>query len=60
MDGQKAQHIMLPFAVYMKNGMAKETMLSCASIKINANNPVAFGKISIPNISMQHCHITIK
>jgi hypothetical protein len=40
---EKAQHTLCcSFAVFMKNGMAKETMLSCAPIEINAIDPVGY------------------
>jgi hypothetical protein len=36
-------HYVAVFAAYMKKGMAKETLLSCAPIEINSNDPVGFG-----------------
>jgi hypothetical protein len=45
LDGwtEGSTHYVAVFAVYMKNGKAKETMLSCAPIEISANDPVRFG-----------------
>jgi hypothetical protein len=39
----------------MKNGMAKETMLSCAPIKVNANDPVGLGV----DEQMKHLNATL-